>query len=62
MLICTLESYSQDAKETKKANTKMEQFGSKTGVIARYEDFKSPKLKLNYGLAETKYLSRPKIG
>ena len=41
----------QDAKE---ANTKMDAFASKTGVIIKFVDYALPNLGLTYGAAETK--------
>lgn len=43
--------FGQDAKE---ANTKMDAFASKTGVIIKYVDYSLPNLNLTYGAAETK--------
>ncbi len=40
--------------ETKKENSKMEEFASKTGVIIKFIDYSLPNLKINYGIAETK--------
>lgn len=44
-------AWSQDVKE---ANTKMDVFASKTGVIMKYIDYSLPDLSLTYGVAETK--------
>jgi hypothetical protein len=44
-------SYGQGAKD---ANTKMDEFASKTGVIIKYEDYKLQDIKLSYGVAEAK--------
>lgn len=43
--------YGQDAKD---ANTKMDEFASKTGVIVKFEDYKLDDIKLSYGVAEAK--------
>ena len=48
-LITTL--YAQDVKD---ANTKMDVFASKTGVIVKFEDYKLDDIKLSYGKAEAK--------
>ena len=39
---------------TKEANTKMDVFASKTGVIIKFVDYSLPNLSLTYGAAETK--------
>ena len=51
IILLTTFVYGQDAKE---ANTKMDAFASKTGVIIKYVDYALPNLSLTYGAAETK--------
>lgn len=43
--------FGQDVKD---ANTKMDEFVSKTGVILKFEDYTLDNIKLNYGVAEAK--------
>lgn len=43
--------YGQEAKD---ANTKMDEFTSKTGVIVKFEDYNLGNIKLSYGAAEAK--------
>jgi hypothetical protein len=43
--------YGQDVKD---ANTKVDEFVSKTGVIVKFEDYKLDDIKLSYGVAEAK--------
>lgn len=50
LLFATI-TFGQDAKE---ANTKMDAFASKTGVIIKFVDYALPNLNLTYGAAETK--------
>lgn len=50
LLFATI-TFGQDAKE---ANTKMDAFASKTGVIMKFVDYALPNLNLTYGAAETK--------
>jgi hypothetical protein len=51
LLLFTIVVFGQDAKE---ANTKMDAFASKTGVIIKFVDYSLPNLNLTYGAAETK--------
>lgn len=51
LLFISLSLFAQDAKE---ANTKMDLFASKTGVILKFIDYSLPNLNLIYGAAETK--------
>ena len=44
-------SYSQDKKDE---SSKMQEFVSKTGTILKFENYKLPNIKLNYGIAESK--------
>ncbi len=45
--------FSQDAK-TEEQQSKMLDFVSQTGVILKFQDYELPKVKLNYGIAESK--------
>ncbi len=40
--------------EAKEADTKMDRFLSRTGVIVKFEDYKLEGMKLSYGIADTK--------
>jgi len=51
LLFFAIVVFGQDVKE---ANTKMDAFASKTGVIIKFVDYALPNLSLNYGAAETK--------
>jgi hypothetical protein len=51
LLFFTIIVFGQDAKE---ANTKMDAFASKTGVIIKFVDYSLPNLNLTNGAAETK--------
>ena len=56
LLYCILFSslvFSQDVK-TKEQQSKMLDFVSQTGVILKFEDYELPKVKLSYGIAESK--------
>lgn len=56
LLYCILFSsivFSQDDK-TKEKQSKMLDFVSQTGVILKFEDYELPKVKLSYGIAESK--------
>jgi len=51
LLFFTMAVFGQNAKE---ANTKMDVFASKTGVIIKFVDYSLPNLSHTYGAAETK--------
>ena len=51
LLFFAIVVFGQDLKE---ANTKMDAFASKTGVIINFVDYALPNLDLTYGAAETK--------
>lgn len=54
VFLLTPNVFAQKVKEEKNKSTKMDVFGSKTGVIIKYIDYLLPNLKLTYGVAETK--------
>ena len=51
LLLFAMLTFGQDVKE---ANTKMDAFASKTGVMIKFIDYALPNLNLTYGAAETK--------